>query len=400
VVVQTEALRPNQPPEFFLVAENSGHDYEALAVALARPSDIHKALVFIGVEPGRPYDPAKLQLWPKGERIIVTFADDPAAPKVRRIRVERLFKDDRTGKTLPEKGFGFVGSFMIDSTDHPGATVYAADVRGPNSVLSGYNEPVTVLDVPYQAPQGAVYEHLSVTADWDFPTNGLIQAILEPEYKDGKKRVMDLVLGVGPKPGTPGVAASDLRLSLKAGTRELNSDATLKGMLEAVSGLVDKGQDPFVSLQVETNMTLKALHDLCVVLASVDTEKGMRLEPPLPGHLYYKAFIPDPSFLDREKRIAQPWELRLVRRESAGGLTGILTRIEEVWKDDGGRPDLKLTNYEVATPEALKKTINENGPGLPVILVITQPSVTHGQLMTFLAPVLPTHSTIHVFLKE
>jgi hypothetical protein len=45
-------------------------------------------------------------------------------------------------------------------------------------------------------------------------------------------------------------------------------------------------------------------------------------------------------------------------------------------------------------------SLAENGPGLPVILVIVPPSVTHGQLMTFLAPALPTHSTIHVFLKE
>jgi len=399
VVVQTEAIRPNQPPEFFLVAENSGHDYEALAIALAKPSDIHKALVFIGMEPGRPCDTTKLQFWPKGERVVVTFTDEAATTNARRVRAEQVFKDDRTGKPLPERGFVFVGSQMVNSTDNPGTKVYAADARGPNSILSSYNEPLTVLDVPYQAPQGTEYEHLSMSADWNFPTNRLIQAVLEPEYKDGKKRVMDLLLHVGVKPGTADAGLKDLFFSLKSGDSELNSDFTLKGMLETVSGLVDKGHDPFVSLQFDTNLTVTVLHDFCVLLTSVDSEKGMRLEPPRPGHVYYKAFNPDPAFLDREKRIAQPWELRLTCQKS-GDVTGVLTRIEQIWKDDQLRPDLKPTYYEVPTPEALKQALEQNGPGLPVILVIAQPAVTHGQMMAFLEPVLPIYSTIHVFVEK
>ena len=64
------------------------------------------------------------------------------------------------------------------------------------------------------------------------------------------------------------------------------------------------------------------------------------------------------------------------------------------------RPDLKVTDYEVQTPEALKQNLTEHGPGLPVILVKAQPSLTHEQLMRFLAPALVTHPTIHVFLSK
>ena len=211
-----------------------------------------------------------------------------------------------------------------------------------------------------------------------------------------RKRVIDLLLSVDGEPAT--VSLNDLRFSLKSGASELNKEPSLTSVLAAVSGLVDDGRDPYVSLQFGAGVSLQALHDLCALLSSVDTEKGMRIEPPRPGQLFYKAFAPASTFLDRESRMAQPWELRLVSKES--GVTAILTRIEETWKAGQPRPDLKPINYEVATPEALKQALQQYGPGLPVILVIAQPRITHGQLMTFLAPVLPIHSTIHVFLKE
>mgnify|MGYP006303150745 CR=1 FL=1 len=42
---------PGDPLEFFVIAENSGHDYEALMISYARPSDIHQALEKIGLVP-------------------------------------------------------------------------------------------------------------------------------------------------------------------------------------------------------------------------------------------------------------------------------------------------------------------------------------------------------------
>jgi hypothetical protein len=398
VIVQAEAtaLRKGEIAEFFLIGDNSDHDYEALAISFAKPSDIHRALEFIGMAAGAPCNEERLQFWPKGERVFMSFASNSNAP----VRVEDLVDDDRTVKTLPRSGLVFVGSAKIDSSDQPGTNVYAADVRGPNSIASAYNEAQTVLDIPHHFPQSVVYQHLCVSSRFAFPSNTLIQAILEPEHPDGQKRVVDLLLEVSPKPDTAGVALNDLifSLNLKEKDKLLNPEPSLKSVLEQISSLAEKGRDPFVALQLHTNLTVKVIHDLAVVLSSIDTEKGIRMEPPLPGHLYYRAFVPDPTFLDRQTRIAQPWELVLSLKDSK--LSGVLTQIGQIWKDGVARPDLKTTDYEIPTPEALRQTLDKHGPGLRVILVVAQPDITRGQLMTFLAPALPTHPTIHVFLKE
>ncbi|GAI08008.1 unnamed protein product, partial [marine sediment metagenome] len=169
----------------------------------------------------------------------------------------------------------------------------------------------------------------------------------------------------------------------------------LNEMLEKFAKMTETGHDPFVTLRFGDDLTLKAVHDLCVILSSIETEKGIRIEPPLPGHLYYKAFMPDESFRQREERISQPWELHLSVENSK--ITGVLTQIEQIWKDGKVWPDLKVKDYPVADPEALRKELDNRGPGLPVVLVFAQSGVTYGQLTTFIKPVLSTHPTIHVF---
>ena len=61
VKIQAEAVgaSTNSPCEFMLIAEASGHDYESLMVSFAKPSDVHEALVFTGMNPGMPVDSAR-----------------------------------------------------------------------------------------------------------------------------------------------------------------------------------------------------------------------------------------------------------------------------------------------------------------------------------------------------
>ena len=168
-------LQESSPVEFLLIGPNSGKDYEALATSLAKPSDIHKALVFIGMQPGTPASQYECRFWPKGERVRITveWKDGAAVPAqgsnaaanvsittggVRRISGESLVFDKRAGKQLPQDGFVFVGSAWEKSREQPAQTVYAADTFDPCSIVSLYNEKGTVFDVPRQAPQGRVYD--------------------------------------------------------------------------------------------------------------------------------------------------------------------------------------------------------------------------------------------------
>jgi len=400
VLIQAEAtgIGRDVPVEFFLIGQNSGHDYEALAVSFARPSDIHKALVFIGMTPGRPCNPAKFHFWPKGERVLMTFASYSACPSLKPVRTEKLILDRRTGKALPDTGLVFTGSLLIDSAGRPGVKVYAANTREPNSIASNYNERESVLDVPRQAPQSAVYGEQSANPEFLFPSNSLLQVVMEPEYTDGKIRTLNLLLTVNVQSSPTGTPPSRLAFSLlHVDGRKFYDGPEPHGVLHIFASLIENGHDPFVTVRFDGKLPLAAVQDLCLILSTMEKENGIRVEP-LPGHPYYKAFLPDPRFRDRTGRISQPWELHLSMTDS--GISGILTQIEQVWRDGRLRPDLDVTDYDVPTPGALRKELARRGPGLPVIFVFAQPALTYGHLLDFLSPVLTTHPAVHVFFPE
>ena len=121
-------------------------------------------------------------------------------------------------------------------------------------------------------------------------------------------------------------------------------------------------------------------------------------------------FLPDRGLLDRENRIIQPWELRLVRSKEKDEerISGTLSLHESFWSGDGQGPKTKVTSFEVHTPEALRNQLDADAgrrkqagrrPGPPVLLVFAGANLTYGQLRDFLAPALTTHNIVHVFLK-
>ncbi len=397
VAIQAEAMgleKGGNPPEFFLIAERSAHDYEALAVSFAKPSDVHEALVFIGLHPGRPVNGAALQFWPKGERVVVTFAcNDPRKP-FGPVRAESLFMDNRTGAILPATGLVFTGSRPAST---PGGKadekVYGADVEDPHSIAANYNEAHSVLDIPRQCPKGAAYDHLAVNPEYVLPMHAMVTVCMEPERRDGTNRVVDVALTV--KPGAGKALAFDLTL---AGGGPRVANGSLNDVLREFTGLTGKGRDPFVTVAFDDALELRTVRDTCALLASIETENGIRIEPPPAGQLYYKSFVPPEKFRDRANRLAQPWELHFSRKGEA--LVVRLTQVVEVWKTDDLRPELKISHADVPTPEALCQELTARGPGLPVILVFAPPTVTHGEVLRFVGPVLKTHGTVHVYLQE
>jgi hypothetical protein len=399
VILQAECdkLTNFDPVEFILIATNSGHSYESLAISFAKPSDIHKALVFIGMQPGRSVNPNKLRFWPKGERVFMTFAADAVGLKP--TRAEKLLMDMTTGKALPETGFVFVGSMSKTSSDEVDLQNYAADTDNPGSICSTYNEAATVLDVPRQAAQGEYYGRYHPDRSLILPTNVIMQVILEPEFKDGRRRVMDLSLAVNAKTNGAAATLNDLEFRLTDQTgKELAKATTLNSSLEALSALPEKGREPFVSVRFDGKLPIKAIHDVAALLSSIETENGIRIEPPQSDDIYYKAYTPDETFRDRSKHMKQPWELHLSSK--GGKISGKLVHIEQLWHDDKDTPELKTTEYEVASPDAVSKTIAEKGAGLPVILIFVPGTVTKDDLLNFIKPVRSTHPTIHVFVEE
>ena len=385
------------PVEFFLIGEKSGHGYEALAVSFASPADVYEGLCFIGMKPGVAVDPASVRFWPRGERVIVTFEADGAGAAP--VRAERFILDRRTGKALPETGLVFTGSARRAAPGEPGRTVLDAEACEPHSIASAYNEPGTLLDVPCRAAQGEVYNQQKPDAELRFPPGRLLRVALESERKSGPPRVMELVLAARPAAGAAGSRIEDVVFDLRedAGAGP-GSGLALTGVLERLTAACASGRDPFLTLDFDPALAVGAVRAVCSVIGSIEGESGVRVEPPKAGQLYYRAFLPNEAHRDRVKRMAQPWELRLAPGPD-GTVAGVLSDIDEQWAANGSNPMIAATDVPVPTPEALRKALDERGPGLPVILVFCPPQLAYAELLRFLAPVLGTHPTIHVFVE-
>ena len=397
VRISAESLKLNagDPVEFPLIARNSGKDYEALAVSFPNPSDIHDALVFIGMTPGHPVDAAACRFWPKGERVRMTFAYRDAGNTQRVVRAERLVLDTRTGKTLPEEGFVFVGSSRIPAADsNTTATVYAADVYTPNAVAAVYNEPTTVLDVPRRATQTDVYSFQVPNPNLPLPNGQLIEVVLQPEGSNTANRIRDCVLKIEPDPATPGEAT--LALTDSRGVT-INTNLTIGGLSTALDSLVAAGQDPYVTIIPGDRLSLSILARVCGLIDNLENERGMRVEPPPRSHPFYKTFLPNERFRSRKERPIQPIELTLAG--GAGSPTGALTFIEEEWKPETDVAIYHETNYPVASPGELNGYLGRtNTPS--VLLVFAQPDLSYGAFRAFVAPALDRRLILYVFLPK
>lgn len=443
------------PPEFFLVAENSGHDYEAVAISFAKPSDIHKALVFIGMESGLPINYSKLRFWPKGERVIINFVPASDTKQRNPIRAEELFVDKKTNKPLPRTGFVFTGSFFVTLKNDPNA--YAADVYEPNAIISNYNEPTSVFDVPRQSEQHEVYDKYAMNTNYIFPSGTLLEITIEPENKDSRKRVHDFLVNI--TTSSPQEENKPLlpKLEITTGNSKdiIWSDTDVRRAFKFLCEKAKKENiDPFVVIRFAPSLPVKLARDVCIEVVSFESESDIRVEPPLPGELYYKAFLPNESHRDRNKRPSQPCELHLKLEKEQ--IVASLTYIRQEWKDNELKPQLFPKDFDITSPANLRKKLDElcraevcedvtelsseeertrfmnklnalsdealwteelqnfrrelrevlpleismNLPPLRVLLVFANKNLTYGKMMEFIRPIMATHSTIHVFIEE
>jgi len=390
---ESAKLNAADPVEFPLIAQNSGKDYEALAVAFAKPSDVHDALVFIGLTPGCPVDPGAFRFWPKGERVRMTFVYRDATNTLRTATVEHFILDSRTGKTLPDEGFAFTGSTRVPAPGTEGtATVYAADVYSPNAIAVVYNDSTAVLDVPRRVSQNEVYSYQVPNPALPLLPHQLLEVVIEPKDANAPNRVHEYVLQVRPSPSTPGDAA--LELTDSSGT-VISTNRTARGLASALDRLVAEGQDPYVTVVPGDALPLSALGGVCGSLDSLENGGKMRVEPPPKGHPYYKAFLPNEKFRSRKERTIQPMELRL--GEGTASPTGTLTFIEEKWNPETDVSVYTETNCPVASPKELADLLGrKNAPS--VLLVFASADLTYGALRTSIEPALDRRLILYVFL--
>lgn len=173
VRVECEALDTSAPLEFFC-CETGTNEYESLLRSSVTPSNVHTALLAIGLKPGSPvtYSEALKKLIPPHGpplRISLEYEKDG---KVVRALAQHWLRDTKTKKEPPHFGWVFAGSrVMADGK-------YAADMTG--YIVSIVNFDLTMIDVPELASSA------NETLEWErnpdsAPKGGTrVWMILEP----------------------------------------------------------------------------------------------------------------------------------------------------------------------------------------------------------------------------
>jgi len=393
VAAESIRLKPGDPVEFSLITRDSGKDYEALAVSFASARDIHEALQFIGLHPGHCTDQSRLQFWPKGDRVRMTFhyTDTPNV-RLRHIPTERLVIDTRTSRQLPESGFVFTGSEWAPVMEPATGKVYAADAFSPGAIVSLYNDSFTVLDVPRRASQNEVYTFQVPNPDFLLPSNQLIEVTFEPYHTDTRSHRLDLTLFAAPAVDTR--ANTNLTYTLKdtQGTL-INTNHTVNGLLAALERLSPGGDEIFATLYPEDTTPLILMQTLARLVNTLDNEQGIHVEAPPPGHPYFRAFLPNEKHRLRENRPSIAAELHL----ASGGATNSLVWLNPEWKNDD-KPVFHETTVAVVSPAALDAAITARGDAPTVMLIYAPGTISYGTLREFAAPLLKKTMILYVFV--
>lgn len=409
VTVESTRLARGAPCEFAVVAEDSEHAYEALLIAFAKPSAIQRALQFIGKRPGQPANPEAQQFWSRGECFALSVVAGSNPP----VRLESLFLDKRTDEPLPQEGFRFIGSVMVPSARDSAETVYAADVAQPMSVVSLFNFAGSVFEVPHLASQGDVYQNTVINPGNQLTEEGLLTLVIEPLSQEKAKGVRELVLRVerNPAMATRPLAGLEriggLSFQLQDGPVVLNATPSLSSALESLAALDRKKLECFLTVSFGDDVDLASAQALAKLLVIMDNERGVRINPPPPKQLNYRAFLPDRGLLDREQRPAHPWELAL--SETNGTLSGTLLRVDSLWPGGATTPTLQAVEFPVASPRELQIKMESESKSAgearsfsrsPALMVFAPASLKYGALMKFLEPVLPNRRIVYLFLNE
>lgn len=389
--------------EFFLIGPASSKGYEALAVSFAKPSDVYAALRFIGLPQGRAVNYSRNRFWPRGERVTMTFHWEETSPdgtaSKRSARAEELLllrsSNAKGGdaaapapQTLPPTGLVFVGneSQFVSPLDGGGRgeKQYYGDMGDPGSIASNYNDATTVLDLPVLARQSEVYQSRVINPAYVFKPNQPLEITLKWESPSPPNalRVVDVTLGVS--------GDADLKSArfTVATDKTLAENTDMAGLFDALTKLVAE-KEPFVTVRPGPDLPLSTVKQLYVLLESLQTEKGIRLEPPgeKEAALFHEAFTPNEGLRDYRKRTWQPVEVHFDGLGGAGGKV-LLRDFEEKPVAAEGEERAVPKDNSVTSPTDLKKMLADRADQRRPVAVYARAGMKYGELMKWLGPAL------------
>jgi len=373
--------------EFLLVGPLSDRAYEAVAVTVAKPGEIARAVEKLGLARGGGVGSRSFRFWPCGERVVLTVrrldvADAPERP------LQTLIADaDTANPLIGEGGLVFTGGRWSGTG---AAGVCLTDTNMPSSVLSLYNEPSTIFDVPFQVGQSEGYGRLTLSEV--LPYGALLEIVVRPLLpKDGKPRVWPVTVTAAPQD-------ADVVLTFTGADSAVLKKAALADALKWLREQTEQGREPFVTLDMDDALPLTKAVDVARVFAMLDG-KGIRLDGRTEKGLFPKAFLPQEKWRERKDRNPQPFELH-VSKNDAGKISAKLVFIEEDWTVEGLDPKLTPKEYPFEKVDEFAGLIEKTGgPESKVIILFAfvPKNMTLGEFMPYVRSVSSRLPLVYVF---
>lgn len=394
VVVLAEfcGIDPNATVEFPIVGELSDRDYESIFRTFAKPGSIGKALESLGLPRGRNVDFGKMEFWPYGERVEIDVAPF-AATNGMWTPIQNYIVDMSSRAPLAYKSFVYCGS--RDAEDFaPGAR--QCDAMAPNSVLSTYNEPQTLIDMPGRCAQNDVYERFLLAPDHNLVPFGLYR-IRFRRARDAEGNPIgspvDMELQIAGGDGT-GV---EYRSRIGGEERRFTNAVDFVEFVKAAAG---KGAPLFATVSFHDSLTLQEAAAQAKVISQIEGESGIRVNGPGPDGIFYRGFLPSEAWRERANRPSQPWEIGFGEPATNGARRIRLTKTIEDWTStDSLDPILSTEEYLAETPAEVAGTMSEHGDGLPVVLAFAPGSAHLGEIMPTIRAVKAKHPTVYIFAE-
>ena len=385
VVVLAEASghKADATVEFALIGPLSDRAYESLAVTVATPGDIARAIELSGCAAGRCIGGLKNQFWPYGNRFTVSFRELPCSDDAPYLPVSGLLAEhDPANSLLPSASVIFTGGRRgADGS-------YLADTNMPSSVFSLYNADDTIFDLPVVCGQSEAYGRIKTAKA--LKQGALIEFRFLPVRVDGgsysaKKFTLEIASDDG---------ALEFRLSGRGVATKGGADAVLN-LLRAEAG---KGYDVYLDAVFDSGLTVAQAAKAAALFAMLDGN-GLRMDGTMNGRIYYQAFLPKERWRIREGRNPQPFELHLSRNAS-GALDRKLVFIGEDWSGEGLDPKLDVREYPFSDWKQLPQLVEKTGGRDNKVLVLFVFAPANAKLSEFeegLRLVAERLPMVHVF---
>ena len=209
--VECETLGVDTPLEFFAVVVN-GPEHEAVVRSKVKPSDLHTALLAVGLKPGSPVSYSKAaNKWipPHGPPLQIHMEYKKDGKQVVE-PANRWMRNMRTKQPMPVTTWIFAGSRVMNDGN------YAADATG--YLVSVVNFDMTVIDIPALASANNETLEWERNPDTVPPAGTKVVMVIEPAGKAAGGG------GASTQPAAEGVDATN---DAAAGDDEAISDVKL-----------------------------------------------------------------------------------------------------------------------------------------------------------------------------